>query len=172
MAPSAVRGTRGDGDASGAGPSSAAARATFGTQHDLETPSPADQSSAPPPVGKGRGGAAGSGFPQESEAPLAGEGSGAVSGAVAGSRGEPRIGTHGHGGRGARRVFVDEGKLRKVSGRLFADPATEEKFASGVRRSSWLASIAGAVGWAATLAFGAGTNGGLLGRAAVGAPGA
>ena len=112
--------------------------------HDLETPSPADPASAPPPVGKGRGGAAGSGFPQESEAPLAGEGSGAVSGAVAGSRGEPRIGTHGHGGRGARRVFVDEGKLRKVSGRLFADPATEEKFASGVRRSSRLASIAGA----------------------------
>jgi anaphase-promoting complex subunit 3 len=41
-------------------------------------------------------------------------------------------------------VFVDEGKLRKVSGRLFADPATEEKFAPGVRRSSRLASIAGA----------------------------
>ena len=132
-----------DGDASGAGPSSAAARATFGTQHDLETPSPADPASAPPPVGKGRGGAAG--FPRESEleaqppAALAGEGSGpALPGSRAGA------GAHRHGGRGARRVFVDEGKLRKVSGRLFADPATEEKFTSGVRRSSRLASIAGA----------------------------
>ena len=145
-----------DGDASGAGPSSAAARATFGTQHDLETPSPADPASAPPPVGKGRGGAAG--FPRESElepqaqppAALAGEGSGpALPGSRAGA------GAHRHGGRGARRVFVDEGKLRKVSGRLFADPATEEaeKLASNPRRSSRLASIAGAAGDAETPGF-------------------
>ena len=45
-------------------------------------------------------------------------------------------------------MFVDEGKLRKVSGRLFADPETEEaeKSASNPRRSSRLASIAGAAG--------------------------
>ena len=117
------------GGSSHAGPSNSGLRT-----NDLETPSPADPASAPPPVGKGRGGA---GFPPESEA-VAGEGSLVLPGSRGG------IGTHGHGGRGARRVFVDEGKLRKVSGRLFADPATEEKFAPGVRRSSRLASIAGA----------------------------
>lgn len=91
---------------------------TQGAGLPLETPSPAEAASMPPPPQKGtaHGGLDSAGGPSSTI--------------------DRHVG--GGGGRGARRVFVDEGKLRKVSGRLFAEPNTTEP-----RRSSRLASIAG-----------------------------
>ena len=69
----------------------------------------------------------------------------------------------------ARFAFLENLALAAaVPGALLAGRAAD---VAGRRATLRLASIAGAVGWAATLAFGAGTNGGLLGRAAVGAAG-
>ena len=89
---------------------------------DFITPSPAGAASQPPaPI---RGGAeAGVGVSSGSSSVVASSHPG-------GGRGE-----------GGRRKFVDEGKLRKVSGRLFSDPGSSAGTA-GVRRSSRLASIA------------------------------
>lgn len=68
-----------------------------------------------------------------------------TTGGPSGANDDQRVGNH--GGRGFRRVFVDEGKLRKVSGRLFAEPTPtptggDQSGAASVRRSSRLASIA------------------------------
>ena len=128
----------------GAGESEKAGETDTGADGgDFITPSPAAAASAPPPPApKGAGAKARGGGGSYDGGTL-----GAPDSSAGGAGPGPGPGPGGAfgGGRGDRRKFVDEGKLRKVSGRLFSDAPGSSGEAGGSaapRRSSRLASIA------------------------------